>query len=167
MALTPLDIEKREFRRALRGYDAAEVDAFLDEVVREFEAQLRENRQLRDQIEELKEKLSQYQQLDDTLRSTLLVAQETAEEVKASARKEAELIVREAQEEARRRVELAEARVRELREDLKRLHREVEAFRARVRSLLQSQLALLDRGWEGLGGVSLAEAAAAGGNADD
>ncbi|MBX6378450.1 MAG: DivIVA domain-containing protein, partial [Clostridia bacterium] len=136
MALTPLDIEKREFRRALRGYDAAEVDAFLDEVVREFEAQLRENRQLRDQIEELKEKLSQYQQLDDTLRSTLLVAQETAEEVKASARKEAELIVREAQEEARRRVELAEARVRELREDLKRLHREVEAFRARVRSLL-------------------------------
>ncbi|MBX6377793.1 MAG: DivIVA domain-containing protein, partial [Clostridia bacterium] len=101
------------------------------------------------------------------LRSTLLVAQETAEEVKASARKEAELIVREAQEEARRRVELAEARVRELREDLKRLHREVEAFRARVRSLLQSQLALLDRGWEGLGGVSLAEAAAAGGNADD
>ena len=141
--LTPLDIQNQEFRRVLRGYSEDEVDDFLDRVVADFETLLKQNQQLRDEVEELRSRVEQYRQLENTLHSALIVAQETAEEVKQSARKEAQLIVREAEEDALRIAKAAEARVREAEERLAQMQREAQAFRAQLRSLLESHLELL------------------------
>ncbi len=141
--LTPLDIHNQEFRRVLRGYSEDEVDDFLDRVVGDFEKLLKENAQLKDEIEELRGRVEQYKQLENTLHGALIVAQETAEEVKQSARKEAQLIVREAEEEAARRVRVAEQRVREVEEQYAQSQRAVQAFRAQVKSQLEAQLELL------------------------
>jgi cell division initiation protein len=141
--LTPLDIHNQEFRRVLRGYSEDEVDDFLDRVVADFEALLKENAQLKDEVEALRARVEQYRQLESTLHGALIVAQETAEEVKQNARKEAQLIVREAEEEAARRLAGSEARVRETQERLAQLQREAIAFRAQLRSQLESQLRLL------------------------
>ncbi len=141
--LTPLDIHNQEFRRVLRGYSEDEVDDFLDRVVSDFEALLRDNAALKEEVEDLRGRVEQYRQLENTLHSTLIVAQETAEEVKQSARKEAQLIVREAEEEAARRARGGEAHLRELEERLGAVQRETQAFRAQWRSQLESQLALL------------------------
>jgi cell division initiation protein len=141
--LTPLDIHNQEFRRVLRGYSEDEVDDFLDRVVADFETLLKENAQLKAQVEELRGRVEQYRQLENTLHNALIVAQETAEEVKAAARKEAQLIVREAEEEAARRIRAAEQRVRDIEEYAAQLQREVAAFRAHVRSQLEAHLELL------------------------
>ncbi len=141
--LTPLDIHNQEFRRVLRGYSEDEVDDFLDRVVADFEALLKENAQLRQEIEDLRGRVEQYKQLENTLHNALIVAQETAEEVKQSARKEAQLIVREAEEEAARILKGAEGRVHDTEERLAALQREAAAFRAQVRSQLEAQLELL------------------------
>lgn len=141
--LSPLDIHNQEFRRVLRGYSEDEVDDFLDRVVSDFEALLKQNAQLKDECEELRGRMDQYKQLESTLHGALIVAQETAEEVKQNARKEAQLIVREAEEEAVRRVRSAEQRIREVEEQLAQAQREAQAFRAQVRSQLEAQLELL------------------------
>jgi cell division initiation protein len=141
--LTPLDIHNQEFRRVLRGYSEDEVDDFLDRVVADFETLLKENAQLRQEVDELKARVEQYRQLENTLHNALIVAQETAEEVKQSARKEAQLIIREAEEEAARIQRLAEQRVQEAEERLVALHREITAFRAQIRSQLEAQLEVL------------------------
>lgn len=141
--LTPLDIHNQEFRRVFKGYSEDEVDDFLDRVVGDFEALLKENAHLKEETLDLRARVEQYRQLENTLHSTLIVAQETAEEVKQNARKEAQLIVREAEEEAVRRRSGGEVRLREAQERCAQLQREAQAFRAHLRSQLESQLELL------------------------
>lgn len=143
MPLTVLDIANKEFKTSLRGYNQDEVDEFLDEVMRDYEALMRENDELRQNTSGMGEKLEQYRTLEQTLQNTLVVAQGTAEEMKAAARKEAELVVREAEARARELIQKAETDVQRQQADLERLKRESDQFRARVRSLLESQLTLL------------------------
>lgn len=145
MPLTPLDIRNKTFRRAFRGYSEDEVDSFLEQVMREFEQLLRDNAALREQLEACSARLQQYENLEHTLHNALIVAQQTADEVRAAARREAELAV----EEARQR---GEALLREAREEAERIRREAaelaqraRAFRAQLRGLLLAQLELLEQ----------------------
>ncbi len=143
MPLTPLDIVNKEFKHGFRGYSEDEVNEFLDEVVRDFEALIRENDELKENTSGMTERLEQYRKLEATLQSTLVVAQQTAEEVKVAARKEAELIVREAESKAQQIILQAEDKSKATMQDFERIKRESDQFRARVRSLLESQLSLL------------------------
>jgi len=152
--LTPLDIHNKEFRKAFRGYAEPEVDEFLDEVVRDFEVLLKEKSALEERVEELENRVSNYQALEDTLKQTLILAEATADEVRANARREAELTIKEAQAKAKEIVDDAEARaqltvreaqarVKRTQEELEELKRQVATFKARVRSMLLTQLDLL------------------------
>lgn len=144
MPLTPLDIYNKEFKHGFRGYQEDEVNEFLDEVVRDYEALLRENAELKEQLAGINERMEQYRKLEETLKNTLVVAQTTADEVRAAARKEAELVVREAEGKAQELWNQSQQRVQDQEEQLQGLKREWDIFRARVRSMLQTQLALLD-----------------------
>lgn len=146
LPLTLLDIANKEFKVSIRGYNQDEVDEFLDEVMRNYEAIIRENDELRQSTSGMGEKLEQYRQLEQTLQSTLVVAQSTADEMKQSARKEAELVVREAEQRARELMQKADQQILQQRAELERLRRETEQFRVRVKSLLESQLTLLAQG---------------------
>ncbi len=143
MPLTPLDIYNKEFKHSFRGYQEDEVNEFLDEVVRDYEALLRENQELKEQLSGVADRIEQYRKLEETLKNALLVAQSTAEEVKIAARKEAELIVREAEGRAEQIVQMSQQRSREQEEQLKRLRHEWDVYRARLRSLLETQMTLL------------------------
>lgn len=143
MPLTPLDIVNKEFKHGFRGYSEDDVNEFLDEIVRDFEALIRENDELKENTSGMTERLEQYRKLEATLQSTLVVAQQTAEEVKVAARKEAELIIREAESKAQQIVLQAEDRSKATVQDFERIKRESEQFKARVKSLLESQLSLL------------------------
>lgn len=144
MPLSPLDIYNKEFKHGFRGYQEDEVNEFLDEVVRDYEAVLRENDELKEQLSGVGERIEQYRKLEETLKNTLVVAQSTADEVKSAARKEAELIVREAEAKAQALLVQAEERVKSHDEQVQVLRREWDTVRARLRGMLQSQLSLLD-----------------------
>lgn len=145
MPLTPLDIVNKEFKhRTFRGYDEDEVNEFLDEVVRDFEALIKENDRLRENATGMTERLDQYRKLESTLQNTLVVAQSTAEELKVAARREAELVMREAEEKAADIIRRAEERVRQLEQELIQMKRETDQYRARVKSLLASLMSLVD-----------------------
>lgn len=145
MPLTPLDIQNKEFRRAFRGYHDEEVDEFLDQIIKDYTELMNENTVLKEQIEGLRAQLGQYHQLEDTLNKTLVVAQQTAEEVKNNARKEAEVILQEARLQAERLVEAGQAKARKIVADHEELMKASNAFRSKLRSMVKAQLELLEQ----------------------
>ncbi|WP_177503135.1 DivIVA domain-containing protein [Anaerosinus sp.] len=141
--LTPLDIHNKEFKRSFRGYNEDEIDEFLDRVVKDYEQLYRENVDLKDSIDKLKTKVEHFQHLENTLHNTLVVAQETAEEVKLNAKKEAELIIKEAKATGQRLLDEANLKVKEKMTEYEEINQRSQLYRTRMRTLVLTQLELL------------------------
>lgn len=142
--LTPLDIQNKEFQKGIRGYKEAEVDGFLDEVIADYEQIYKENKNLKNKIEMLNEQLNHYDSIEDTLQKTLVVAQTTAEDVVFNSRKRADIIVDEANNRAERIVESAKDQVIGIRREYETMKQEIFAFNTKYRSLLSSQLEIIE-----------------------
>ncbi|KEO80935.1 hypothetical protein EL26_23585 [Tumebacillus flagellatus] len=142
--MTPLDIHNKEFGRSLRGYNEDEVNEFLDRVIKDYEALIRENRLLEEKVATLEDRLTHFQNLEDTLSKSIIVAQETAEEVKANARKEAQLIIKEAEKNADRIVNESLVKSRKMAMEIDEIQKQASVFRARFKSLVTAQLELLE-----------------------
>lgn len=83
--LTPLDIENKKFsKQMMNGYSIDEVDDFLDELTIDYEKMYKELQETKSKVEELNKNLEHYKNIEETLQSTLIMAQSTAEEVKKS-----------------------------------------------------------------------------------
>src|SRR6478609_4116538 len=102
MPLTPLDIHNKEFSRRLRGYDEDEVNEFLDQVIKDYESVIRENKELHNQLLTIQERLDHFVNIEESLSKTILVAQEAADDVKSNSKKESQLIIKEAEKNADR-----------------------------------------------------------------
>ena len=101
MALTPLDIQNKDFSTKMRGYNQDDVDDFLDQVTRDYEDALQKNRELEKSLKHAEEKLQQFNELKDALNQSIIVAQDTADKVKSSANKESEMIITSADNQAK------------------------------------------------------------------
>lgn len=149
MPLTPLDIHNKEFGRKLRGYDEDEVNEFLDQIIKDYEALIRENKELYKHAETLQDKLDHFANLEETLGKTIIIAQEAADEVKGNAKKEAQLIVKEAEKNADRIINDALAKSRKIALEVEELKRQASIYRARFRTLIEVQMELLNQdGWD-------------------
>ena len=143
MKLTPLDIRKQEFKRIMRGFDPEEVEAFLTMIADEFELLIREKNQLNDELIKLRTQLKDYQQVESTLRDTLVKAQNNVEESRSNTRREAEIIIHEAELQAEHIVKDAKDELNDIRHDIEQLQTQKQSFAKRLRHLLLSQLELL------------------------
>lgn len=144
--LTPLDIHNKEFKRGFRGYSEEEVDEFLDRVIKDYEKLYRENIDLKETMERVNSKLEHYQHMENTLHNTLVIAQETAEEVKLNAKKETELLKKEAEIRAQKLVDEASMRVQRLQMEYEEIKKQTQVYRTRMNTLLQAQFELLKTG---------------------
>ena len=138
--LTPLEIQNKEFRRGFRGYHEQDVDEFLDEVVRDFEAMVRETASLKDHIARLEERLTRYAEIEDVLKRTLVSAEAAAGDLRTTAEKQADLIVREAKDQAQQEIAAARDEAGAAQELLVRAKQDYRNFLARVKAELRSQL---------------------------
>ena len=144
MRITPLDVRKQEFRKAVRGLDADEVNAFLATVADEYEFVLTDNKKLREKVIELDEKVGEYRNMEKTLRDTLLTAERVMTEARQNARKEADLILRDAQMKASQEVAGISGRVEALHQQIRELRGHRDSYVARLQSLSEAQLGLID-----------------------
>ncbi len=142
MQMTPLDIRNKTFRKGVRGYQCAEVEKFLENVSQEFESAYTENFELREKTKGLEVEISHYRQLENTLQQTLVLAQQTAEEVKKAARHEAELLLREAEHQKLSKVSEAQKKWDEIHEEIQGLSRKRDLLRTQLKSFLQAHLDL-------------------------
>ena len=142
--ITPLDIESKKFaKQMMNGYNVEEVDDFLDEITVDYEKTYKENSELRMKVEELNSKLEHYKNLENTLQDTLVMAQSTAEEVKNVAKQKAEQIINEAQATAVKNVGELEQEIQNKKREQDELKKQFDIYKAKMESLLISQLELL------------------------
>jgi cell division initiation protein len=144
--LTPLEIQKQTFSRGLKGYNPDEVRAYLHLVAEEIERLLRENDRLTRDLMNLREDLEDHSNRERILKDTLLSAQKVAEDLTANARKEAELIVKDAELLSERLIAQATQRVGDLEKAIQDLKIERRAARNRLQATLDTiqQMVLLD-----------------------
>lgn len=143
MRLTPLDIKKQEFKRVMRGYDPEEVNNFLEMVAEEFETLQREKNRLDDETLKLRTQLHDYQEVERTLKQTLMNAQESMQVSRDNSKREADLIMREAELQADRIVDESRRKLAELKNELLVVRAQKDSFARRLRHLLESQLELI------------------------
>jgi cell division initiation protein len=140
-----VDIQHTTFKKALQGYDRAEVDQFLDEVIESLEDEAHARAALEAELADLRDRVSHFKSMEESLQNTLLLAQRTADETKASAHKEADLIKAEARIASEREIASYRERTDEARRDMQRALDDAEKARSELRSLLMTHLSLLDR----------------------
>lgn len=151
MTLTPLDIHNKEFNLRMRGYDQDQVNDFLEQVVKDYEAVLKENDELQKKVKANEEKLTYFTDLKDALNQSIIVAQEAADKVKTNAQKEADIIqqsaeknaqelLNDATEKSNRILEEASQKARQITVQTDDLKKQARIFRQRLQVMLESQL---------------------------
>jgi cell division initiation protein len=145
MPLTPLDIHNKEFSRRIRGYDEDEVNEFLDQVIKDYESVIRENKELHNQLVSIQERLDHFVNIEESLSKTILVAQEAADDVKNNSKKESQLILKEAEKNADRIINEALSKSRKVAIETEELRKQASIYRTRFRTLLEAQLELLSQ----------------------
>ncbi|WP_065411532.1 DivIVA domain-containing protein [Pseudobacillus wudalianchiensis] len=151
MPLTPLDIHNKEFSRGFRGYDEDEVNSFLNQIIKDYELLIREKKELEEQLNSQSERLGYFSNIEETLNKSIVIAQETAEEVKRNAHKEAKLLIREAEKNADRIVNESLAKARKIAIEIEELKKQSKVFRMRFKMLMEAQLDLLNNDdWDAL-----------------
>ena len=144
--ITPIDIQHKSFKKALQGYDRAEVDQFLDEIIETLEDSAHQRAAHEAEIGDLKERISHFKAMEESLQNTLVLAQRTADEVKASAHKEADLIRDQARLTAEREIASYNDAISDVRREHQRSIEATEKAKSELRSILATHLALLDSG---------------------
>jgi cell division initiation protein len=144
MRITPMDIQQKQFPVKFRGFDVDEVYSFLELIREELEELLRENSSLKEQLSRLEEQMKEYGRMETTLRETLMTTQQMVEDYKTNARKEAELIIREAEVKADTMVKEAQERVVKIHEDIVDLKGIRRHFKEEVKRLIDSHMKMLE-----------------------
>jgi len=140
MSLTPVEIRHVTLPRRLVGYERSAVDGLLSDIATSFEDVWRDRADLRDEIERLESELHRQREIEEALRNTLLSAERMADELRARAHREADLIVEEARAKAREIASTAESEQERTREEIRRLRTLETDVRAEFRALLASAL---------------------------
>jgi cell division initiation protein len=131
MPIRPIDVRRKEFKNSLRGYDANQVDDFLDAVADEFERTYTDNSRMREEISSLRERLQQFEELEGSIRAALVHAEQAANDLRRSATQEAEDLRRSASREAEFAIREAKARSHQmLAESSARVERIQESYEA-------------------------------------
>ena len=144
MSLTPVEIRHMTLRRSLFGYEREGVDSLLDEIAASFENVWRERADLRDEVEELEGELTRHREIESALRSTLLSAERMADDVRAQAHREAEVIIAEARARARDVTGGADMERERIAAEVRRLRSLQTDLRAEYRAFLHAALDRLD-----------------------
>ena len=155
MKITPLDIQQQQFTIRFRGYDTQEVDSFLESAATALEEQIKRSNELKEELERKEERIWEYQNMEKTLKETLLMAQATSEEMKknaqkmaddvrANAEKEGELTISHAKQQAEKIIEEVNSRFVKLQAEYSEIKRKKVVLEQDLRTVLETHLKLLD-----------------------
>lgn len=144
MKITPIEIRKYEFNKTFRGYDTEEVRYFLEMLADELESLNREKLELETELEQSKSRLQEYKQIEKSMQDALIVAKETSDKSLANSRKEAKLIIADAQAKADRIIEEAHEEASQIRQDISQLRIKRDSLLVKIKNILTSELELLE-----------------------
>jgi cell division initiation protein len=149
MPIRPIDVRRKEFKGSFRGYDANQVDDFLDAVADEFERNYTENQRMREEVSSLRDRLQQFEDLESSIRAALVHAEQAsndlrraaaqeAEGIRQSAQREADFTIREAQSRSHQMLADSSARIERVQDSYTALQEAKRSFANDFRHLLKT-----------------------------
>lgn len=150
MNITPLDIQQQRFRTRFRGFDPREVDLFLDQMADAFEALLKKNEKMKEDIRRLNQEINGYKNREDTFKRALLNSQSVLEKMKENAQKSADLVLAEAEVKAEKILHRAHNRLAQLHEDIAELKRQRMQIEVEIGAVIKAHTKLLEMSREGM-----------------
>ncbi|UCE78871.1 MAG: DivIVA domain-containing protein [Nitrospiraceae bacterium] len=144
MRITPLDIQQKQFPVKFRGFDVEEVYAFLEVIREEMEELLRENASLKENVHRAEIQMKEFRDMETTLKETLMTAQQMVDEYKTTARKEAELFMKDAEIKADHLIKEAQEKVIKIHEDIVDLKGIRRHFKEELKRLIEGHMRMLD-----------------------
>jgi cell division initiation protein len=139
-----MEITNKEFKKVMRGFCQDEVDEFLDRVAEDYEALYKENSILKERIASIDDKLDHYKKMEMTIQNTLVMAQDAAEQARANSKSESELIIKTANDTAKKIIDKANNDVIAINAEFERTRQEFNKFRAKYRNFMKSQIEVFD-----------------------
>lgn len=141
--LTPIDVPHKEFQKSFRGYAPRDVLLFLQEIANEWEEALRENKQLRDKVQDQSEHIERLMENEKGLKETLFTAQKMSEQLGAAAKKESDLVIGQAEIQAEKILQQAHERMMEVIGQINHLKKQRAEFQGALRGMIDTHLRLL------------------------
>ncbi|RMC94861.1 DivIVA domain-containing protein [Clostridium autoethanogenum] len=144
MFITAAEITNKEFKKGLRGYNIDEVDEFLDKIAEDYESIYKENSLLKEKMQSLDEKISHYTKMENTIKDTLLLAQNASEQAKENAKKESQFVVKNANDAAQKIIDKAHSDVIQITDEFENVKQEFSKFRTKFRNFMKTQMEMFD-----------------------
>jgi cell division initiation protein len=144
MRLTPIDIQQQQFHQTWRGFERREVQGFLDLVAQQLGDLVRENGELRTDIRRLTQELDEHRNREETLRQAMLTAQRAIDEIREQAKKEAQVVISDAELRAEKILHHAHSRVAKLVDEINDLRSQRTRAIEEIRGILNTHFKLLD-----------------------
>lgn len=144
-----------------RNYSPEEIENFLDKVIQQVEIMIKDNKEKSIQLQKkdlqidslkkalentnhMRDKLAQYERMEDTLNRAILMAQKTSDQIKSTAHKESEIIIEDAKRNASRIVNESLLKAEKAEDEAEMLKRNINIYKKRLRSIIENQLAMID-----------------------
>jgi DivIVA domain len=140
MNYTPNDLQNITFKKGLMGYSEDAVNDVLDKIIEDYSAYIRENIELKDKLALLNEGLQHYKTIEESLQNTLLVAQQTGEDIKKNAYEKADNVIKEAEIRSQRMISEANQEVIKIKFEYEDMRKKLHIFKSKAETLLLSQL---------------------------
>lgn len=153
MALTPLDIQQQRFRTAFRGYETKEVETFLEQAASAVEELQRETLRLNEELARAGQEIEEFKRREGSIKRALLHSQKVLDQMQENARREAEVIVAEAENKAEKILQHAQGRVAQLQESITELKRQRVQLESEITFVIESHRKLLEAGREATRGL--------------
>lgn len=148
MNYTPNDLQNLGFKKSFMGYNEDQVNDMLDKIIEDYSAYIHENIELKDRISVLNEGIQHYKVIEESLQNTLIVAQQTSEDIKRNAYEKAEIIIKEAEVKVQRQISDANQEVVKIRFEYEEMRKRLHIFKSKSETLLLSQLEILKQMFE-------------------
>ena len=134
----------KQFNTTLNGYDKTEVNAFVEEVTKEYESVLEKLKHREIELKGLKERLEYYKTLESTLNTAVLVAEDSSNQIKKIAREEAKLIIDQAKKNASHIINDALIKAEKTELEADQLRRSLKIYKSRIKATIEEQLTMVD-----------------------
>lgn len=154
--LKPMDIHNKEFKKSMRGYDAEEVDEFLDEIIVDYEKMQREIDMLKTQLSNYSENMNNYREKEISLNNALVSAQRFADQLKQDAEGRAAEIIAQAEEEAQKIIGSTEEKYNKVLNDYTTLANRYHDAKETLKEYFQNQIQMLDQEEVGISTTQMA-----------
>lgn len=148
MNYTPNDLQNITFKKNFMGYNEDQVNEVLDKIIEDYSAYVRENIELKDKIGVLNEGILHYKNIEESLQNTLLVAQQTGEDIKKNAYEKSENIIKDAEIKAQKIINDANQEVIKIKYEYEDTRKKLHIFKSKAETLLMSQMEILKHMFE-------------------